>query len=56
MSLRRRSTVPFMKWISGVCTNCGGHCSYNAASARPYEPHYCSICRNDMKEPDNDKE
>lgn len=63
MTLRRRSSVPFTAWVSGVCTGCHGHVSINTNDLHRVSgmlttptPHYCSDCRNMMKEPDNDKE
>lgn len=57
MTLRRRSSVPFTAWLSVLCTHCkSNHVSVNAITHTPHQPHYCSACRNMMKEPDNDKE
>jgi len=53
---QQRRTVPFVKWISGTCTNCGGHCSINAITHTPHQPHYCSDCRNMMKDTSDDQE
>ena len=56
MSLRRRSTVPFTKWVSTLCTHCRSSISVSTLSYVPGRAHYCDTCRNMMKEPDNDQE
>ena len=56
MSLRRRSTVPFTKWLSVLCTHCREHMSISALTYIPGHAHYCETCRNMMKEPSNDQE
>ena len=56
MSLRRRSTVPFTKWVSTLCTHCRCSISVSTLSHIPGYAHYCSDCRNMMKDPSDDQE
>jgi len=56
MTLRRRSTVPFTKWVSALCTHCRRAISVNAITHIPGHAHYCDSCRNMMKDPSNDQE
>jgi hypothetical protein len=53
---QQRRTVPFTKWLSVLCTHCRKNMQISALTYIPGHAHYCTDCRNMMKEPDNDQE